>query len=267
MHYRTIPIGVITFHSAEPHAFDFQLQQLLASFVRSLEDYLREFLAAHDARWLSITAGAYHNLHELRQISSCWADVENKEAVKKTISAFDQTFDGDPGSLFELQDYFDSHVENQIQQFPAPFRPKLRKAAALRCRFSVLGHPEFEMLPIPRTTIELIKRVFTNLLTDFALLGRPGSIETFSISTQVKPCFAIRLRQEQNRCFPEKWFSQLGFQPMHDNSSTKRLHHGLFLCSAIARYLGGFSWIGNMNDRELGPRSVVELIIPLTEPT
>lgn len=270
LRYRSTSIGVVTFFSSEVHAFDFQLQELLASFVHSLEDYLRAFFIAHDSLWLSITAGAYHNLHELRQISETWKDQDNRAAVDKTVAAFDQVCEGQDGSVSELQAYFDMQLRKQADEFVGPFREDFVKSAALRCTFNLIGHPDVIHIKVPRTTIELVKRVFKNLLNNFCVSGDPGAepheIETFSISTQTKPFISIRFRQEQNTQFPDNWLGELGFRPTYDDDETAegRLHHGLFLCSAIARYLGGFSWIGNMNDPKLGIRSVVDITIPLT---
>jgi hypothetical protein len=37
------------------------------------------------------------------------------------------------------------------------------------------------------------------------------------------------------------------------------------LCSAIARFLGGYAWIGNRFYPDQGLRSVVEVVVPLRE--
>jgi hypothetical protein len=262
LHHRSAAIGMVTFTSPEVRGFNSQLQKRMNHFVHGLEDFLREFLATHDAKWLSITAGAYHNLHELREECFHWSNEDHRQAVLNAIKAFDQAFEGSAGTLRELQDYFNEQLRRRILVCPASVRVQVEASARLRFRFHLADSDEIAQTVVSRTTIELVKRAFKNLVHDFPLTGSFDVPEIFMISIQKKPLLSIRLRQEQNRPFPKHYFSQLGYQPIHEGD---RLHHGIFLCSAIARYLGGFAWISNSEDTPYGIRSVIDLIIPVGE--
>ena len=66
-YFRSVPVGTINFKSPKVDGIGPSVQKQLAPFIEGLEGYLRAFLLAQDADWLSLTASAYDNLHELRQ--------------------------------------------------------------------------------------------------------------------------------------------------------------------------------------------------------
>lgn len=258
--YRSVAIGMVTFSSPEVRGFTTQIEKRLKDYVYSLEDFLREFIAAHDSTWLSITAAAYNNLHELRHDCEFWTHEGYKHAVVTAIEAFDQVFEGESASLGDLQQYFDRTLAEKLDLFPLSVRDRMRKAARKRFVFVLCDTEETANLQVSRTKFELTKQIFKNMFSDFDIGGEEEWPETFSITVQKKPSQSLRFRQVQNRMFPVSHFHELGFQPFKDG---QRLHHGLFLSSAVARFLGGFAWISNAQESSSGTRSVIELVIPL----
>lgn len=264
LRFRQVPIGTVCFQSTRRSGIIEQDRKLLLSFVNGLQDYLREFLAVQDADWLSLTAAAYHNLHELRQVASV-ADTTPSRVVLDAISSFDRATEAEPGTLLELQEFFNAELDALVNAVPAFSRASFRETIGRRCLFNVLIARQIGSQPISRTRIELVKRIFKNLIQDFDLYRPADDREVFSIGVVRRPYTAVRFRQVQNRPFDESWFGSLGFRPLQGDEAEHRLHHGLFLCSAIARFLGGFAWIGNQDIEALGKRSVVEIVLPLRE--
>lgn len=267
LHFKSTPIGVINFESVRASGFGEPVQREIALVVRALEHYVREFLDAQDSHWLAITAAAYHNLHELRQQAQAgkWGDPQDRARLLSAISAFDSTLDEGEGPLSELEDHFHYCVEAQLRHVLPAEREQMRSEAQSRTSFSLTRRRGAQSSPVDRLRLELLKRITTNLMSNFDIAGKADRYDSFKVSHAARPHECIRFWQEQEGGFPPTWVGSVGFAPLRDDLDGERVHHGLFLCGAIARSLGGFLWAGNRVDPEVGPQSVVEIVIPLTE--
>ena len=262
--FRNVPVGTINFESPRINGIPRRIQTFLAPFIKGFENYVREFINVQDAAWLALTAATYDNLHELRQSAETKDFVPSPE-VLAAISAFDKAGESAPGQLTELQAFFTRQLENNILAVPVFARASFAEAAAHRCKFSVLGFEELNHRAISRMRIELIKVIFRNMLGDFNIYSEDDDKEIFTIHTVEKPVRAVQFRQVRVMPFDETWEGALGFRPITTSRPNDRLHHGIFLCSAIARYLGGYAWLGNETVEELGTRSVMRILVPLFE--
>lgn len=267
LRFKATPIGVINFESARTNGFGEAIQREISLIVRALEHYIREFLDAQDSHWLAITAAAYHNLHELRQqaMAGKWGSHSDRDRLLSAISAFDSTLDKGEGPLSELEEHFNQCLDAQLRHVPSFEREQMRSEAKSRTRFSLARRGSSSPKAIDRLRLELLKRITTNLMSNFDIAGNSDQYDSFKVSHAARPYECIRFCQEQEGGFPPAWIDSIGFAPLRDDIDGERAHHGLFLCGAIARSLGGFLWAGNLIDPDIGPQSVLEIVVPLYE--
>jgi hypothetical protein len=263
LYFRSVPIGTINFESPRIDGIPAHVRRQLTPFIEGLENYLREFLLAQDSDWLSLTAAAYHNLHELRQTAEAVKTVRS-EVVLQAISGFDQASDPQSVSLVNFQDFLNAEIRRKLEKVPAFAKRSIEQGARTRCHFDVISVAELQTQLLSGSRVELLKRIFRNLLANFPMSGAEEGYDTFSVVAVERPIPSVRFRQVQSKPFDDGLLGSIGFRPLTQGPGD-RLHHGLFLCSAIARFLGGYSWIGNRHYPELGVRSVVEIIVPLKE--
>lgn len=267
LNYKATPIGVINFESARVNGFSEANQREIKAIVAALEHYLREFLAAQDSHWLAITAAAYHNLHELRQQakSGTWGNDRDRARLLDAISAFDSTLDEGEGQMTELEDHFHSCLDLQLHYVPSMVREQVRQEAESRTYVELAGRGKPTMRKVSRLRLELLKRITTNLMSNFDIAGESGEFDSFFVAHGTRPYDGIRFWQQQAGSFPESWVARVGFAPLRDELDEQRAHHGLFLCGAIARSLGGFLWADNRRDDNVGHQSVIEIVVPTNE--
>lgn len=261
--FRSIPIGTINFESPRVDGIPVHVQRQLSPFIEGLQNYLREFLLAQDSDWLSLTAAAYHNLHELRQTAEAVNTVRS-EAVLQAISGFDQASDPQSVPLANFQDFLNAEIPAKLEKVPAFAKRSIEQSARMRCHFDVVSITGLRIHLLSGSRFELLKRIFRNLIANFPISATEESYDTFSVVAVEKPMPSVHFRQVQSKPFDEKFLRGIGFRPLTQGPGD-RLHHGLFLCSAIARFLGGYSWIGNRHYPDLGVRSIVQIVVPLKE--
>jgi hypothetical protein len=221
--FRSVPIGTINFESSRIDGIPFQLQKQLAPFIEGLETYLREFLVAQDADWLSLTAAAYDNLHELTQTAETGPTIQSS-VVLQAISKFEQAALPHSRPLSEFQRFLESEIPAKLRKVPALARKSIEREARLRCRFDVIASAGLQEYKVSATRIELLKRIFRNLLSNFPIGGGEDSHDTFTVVSAVKPFPSIRFRQVQSKPFDEGWLGSIGYRPI-SRGSTDRLHH------------------------------------------
>lgn len=263
IYFKSTPIGVLNVESKRLNAFTGRVIAQIDSFADAVEHYIREHLSATDSLWLSITAGSYHNLHELRQSADKWAAGPYKTSVQEAITAFDRAEDKGDAYLDELGDFLLKTLDDRVLQTPAATQKSFRRDANARCKFTVNRSTS-----LSRVRVELLKRIGKNLLTNLQISSDEEDRASFRVMDATRPYEGVRYLQEHSTAFPEKWLPQIGFAPLAGQTKQDRMHHGLFLCGAIARSLGGFLWAGNVIDPVLGlrsARSVVEVTVPLVE--
>lgn len=263
--YKDTPIGVVNFESIRVGAFTGTVINLIKSFVQSLEHYIHEHLAAADSHWLSITAASYHNLHELRQLASAWSQEPYKSSVMTAIAAFDRAEDDGSAALTELGDFLKRTLDTRLAHVPATSRAAMQIEADRRCKFRINPPGELPSPQLPRVRVELMKRVAKNLLSNFDLGGPQMPFSSFKVLLSTVPSARLHFRQEHFEPFKTEWLEDVGFAPLVGQSDGERMHHGLFLCGAIARSLGGFLFAGNAQDPDIGHRSRLEIVVPLQE--
>ena len=171
--------------------------------------------------------------------------------------------------LADLQSYLKNELQAQIDRVPAFVRREVEAAAMVRCRFDIEDIPDFDKYTISGTRLVLLKRIFRNLMDNFSLsmgTDEPDCIgpDNFQVTATERPCPSIHFRQIQRRPFNDRHRQILGFRPL-TNGEKDRLHHGLFVSSAMARFLGGYAWIGNRKAENYGVLSIVEIIVPLKD--
>ena len=264
--YRDTPIGTINFESDSVDRFGDGIRRILDDWTRSIERYIERFLAAQDASWLSLSSTSYHHLHELRQESRSWPE-SYRSVVQKAVDAFDHMPDDQHKTIGDLQGYLDSILRDYINRTPGPGRKRQQEMIRDRCRFSLAANTknasEFQQFKIDGIAYQLITRIIKNLASNYFQHGLHQEYSWFSISVIMSPTPAIKISQEQASRFSEEWLKSAGFRPVKDPALESRQHHGLFLSGAMARYLGGFLWIGNRRDEP--PRTLVEVVLPLKD--
>lgn len=267
--FKNTPIGIINFESPHLNGFSDATQREISVVVRALEHYIREFLDAQDSHWLAITASAYHNLHELRQQAEHgkWGTKADQDRLLAAIAAFDDAIDEGFGDLAELEDHFHECLDSQLKHaFPSQ-RTQLQTEAEARTKFSLNRRNRHSPVEVHRLRLELLKRITTNLMSNFDIAGKSDRFDSFKVSYAARPYQCIRFAQEQQGGFPSEWVTNVGFAPLRGGTDADHTHHGLFLCGAIARSLGGFLWAGNRQVEGIGVQSVVEVVVPLDEAT
>lgn len=267
--FKNTPIGIINFESPHLHGFSDAIRREISVVVRALEHYIREFLDAQDSHWLAITASAYHNLHELRQQAEHgkWGSKADQDRLLAAIAAFDDAIDEGKGTLGELEDHFHHCLDSQLKHAHPSHRSQLETQAEARTKFSLTRKDRHALAEVHKLRLELLKRITTNLMSNFDIAGKSDRFDSFKVSHAARPYECIRFAQEQQGGFPSEWVTKIGFAPLRGGVDADHTHHGLFLCGAIARSLGGFLWAGNREVEGIGVQSVVEIVVPLDEAT
>lgn len=259
--FRSTPIGTINFESDCRNRFTEPIRRELDELTASLEQYIERYLSRQDARWLSISATSYHHLHELRGASEGWP-AEYGDRVRTAIASFDAPPMEGFATLGRLQDYLQGLLDDYLQNTPGPGRQNAQHKLARHCNFNVTGddgaHRDLNM---PMARFELLTRIVNNLSSNFFRDGMVSPRSRFAINLIQRPFVGIRLEQYQAGTQSSEWLRDAGYRPLMGQGTSERTHHGLFLCGAIARFLGGFSWAGNREGDNA--RSVISIVVPL----
>lgn len=264
--YKQTPIGMVNVESIRNGAFTEPVKELIKSFVAALQHYIHEELAAADSHWLAITATSYHNLHELRQVANLWSDPAKKRTVLEAIATFDKVEKEGTGTVGEIEDFLHTALDQRLADIPFISREALRSEALRNCKFRFDAGFKERVGPVPRVRIELLKRIGKNLLSNFDFGGHGPQFRSFKVfMTDHNGHERLHFRQEHAEPFRSQWLDRVGFAPLPGETESERMHHGLFLCGAIARSLGGFLFAGNAQDKQIGPRSRLEIVVPIQE--
>jgi hypothetical protein len=137
---------------------------------------------------------------------------------------------------------------------------------AKHCRFEVCGEDGAEAnRALATTRFELLSRIVRNLSSNFFRDGIQSPQGLLAIQLIHRPFLGIRLEQHQPTVLSTEWIRDAGYRPIAGADASERNHHGLFLCGAIARFLGGYAWAGNREGRNA--RSIVSIVVPLLGPS
>jgi hypothetical protein len=247
--YKQTKIGVVNFESPIQHGFDLDVA-FVGAVVAAIEQHLVLLLEANDQRGLASRARIQHSLHEIQHIIDEPAfpgDYRARLGLHMKVldgTAFDERR---LVPLSELRTFLERYLEEMRTSVGLP---SIADSLALGCRI-FLETPD---LHVSSHWMDVTQIIFKNLLDN---IREHGDASRDSLTIR-QPAFRdgahISFRLRSSATLPEAEIADMLFTPLRRSD---RLHFGMFLVGAMARYLGGYAHVGNER------RGVVLVSLPI----